>query len=121
MHEFFSENLLNPARARRAGAMRQFPTSQVYSNTLVQCMTNLSLESTSTKFSRQSTAVRYSCSTSSYTSSCSAVYLYIEREVRCTVLNLVLNLVDVYPGTGTRVQLYPAGRAGRLQPHAAKI
>ena len=32
MHEFFSENLRNPARGRRAGAMRQFPTGQVYSS-----------------------------------------------------------------------------------------
>ena len=31
MHEIFSENLRNPARGRREGAMRQFPTSQVYS------------------------------------------------------------------------------------------
>jgi hypothetical protein len=31
MHEFFFENLRNPARIRRAGVMRQFPTNQVYS------------------------------------------------------------------------------------------
>jgi hypothetical protein len=31
MHEYFSENYRNPARGGRAGAMRQFPTAQVYS------------------------------------------------------------------------------------------
>ena len=31
MHEFFFENLRNPAHNRRAGLMRQFPTGQVYS------------------------------------------------------------------------------------------
>jgi hypothetical protein len=31
MHKFFSENLRNPARSRRAGLMRQFRTGQVYS------------------------------------------------------------------------------------------
>jgi hypothetical protein len=31
MHEFFSENLLNPAHDRRAGLMRQFRPGQVYS------------------------------------------------------------------------------------------
>ena len=33
----FFENLRNPARDRRAGLMRQFPTGQVYS-TKVQCL-----------------------------------------------------------------------------------
>jgi hypothetical protein len=32
MHENFPENLRNPARDRRAGAMRQLPIGQVYSN-----------------------------------------------------------------------------------------
>ena len=32
MHEFFPENLRNPARSRRAGLMCQFPTNQVYSS-----------------------------------------------------------------------------------------
>jgi hypothetical protein len=31
MHEYFPENLRNPAHNRRAGLMRQFPTGQVYS------------------------------------------------------------------------------------------
>jgi hypothetical protein len=31
MHEFFFENLRNPARIRRAGLMRQFRPDQVYS------------------------------------------------------------------------------------------
>jgi hypothetical protein len=31
IHEFFFENLRNPARNRRAGLMRQFCTGQVYS------------------------------------------------------------------------------------------
>ena len=31
MHDFFPKNLRNPARGRRAIAMRQFPTGQVYS------------------------------------------------------------------------------------------
>ena len=31
MHEIFFENLRNPARDRRAGAMRQFPTGQLES------------------------------------------------------------------------------------------
>jgi hypothetical protein len=34
MHEFFPENYRNPARDHRAGAMRQFPTGQVYSRSL---------------------------------------------------------------------------------------
>ncbi len=29
MHEFFPENLLNPARSRRAGLMRQFRSDQL--------------------------------------------------------------------------------------------
>jgi hypothetical protein len=33
MHEFFFENLRNPARNRRAGLMRQFRPGQVYSRT----------------------------------------------------------------------------------------
>jgi hypothetical protein len=33
---FFLENLRNPACDRRAGVMRQFPTSQVYSNIIMQ-------------------------------------------------------------------------------------
>jgi hypothetical protein len=32
MHEFFSENLRNPARIRRAGLIRQFRPGQVYSS-----------------------------------------------------------------------------------------
>jgi hypothetical protein len=31
MHTFSFDNLRNAARVRRAGAMRQFPTGQVYS------------------------------------------------------------------------------------------
>jgi hypothetical protein len=31
MHEFFPENLRNPARARRVGAVRQLLINQVYS------------------------------------------------------------------------------------------
>ena len=31
MHEFFSENLRNPAHNRRAGLMRQFSSGQLYS------------------------------------------------------------------------------------------
>ena len=31
MHEFFSENLRNPAHIRRAGLMRQFSSGQLYS------------------------------------------------------------------------------------------
>ena len=31
MHEFFPENLRNPARSRRAGLMRQFRSGQLYS------------------------------------------------------------------------------------------
>jgi hypothetical protein len=31
MHEFFFENLRNPARSRRAGLMRQFHSSQLNS------------------------------------------------------------------------------------------
>jgi hypothetical protein len=31
MHEFFFENLRNPARVRRAGAMRQVPSNQLNS------------------------------------------------------------------------------------------
>ena len=34
MHEFFPENLRNPARSRRAGLMRQFRPGQVYSSLL---------------------------------------------------------------------------------------
>jgi hypothetical protein len=33
MHEIVSENLRNPARDRRAGAMRQFPSGQLDSST----------------------------------------------------------------------------------------
>jgi hypothetical protein len=29
MHEFFSENVRNPARSRRAGLMRQFSSGQL--------------------------------------------------------------------------------------------
>jgi hypothetical protein len=32
VHEFFFENLRNPARIRRAGVMRQFPSGQLDSN-----------------------------------------------------------------------------------------
>jgi hypothetical protein len=35
MHEIFPGNLRNPAHDRRAGAMCQFPTGQVYSTTAV--------------------------------------------------------------------------------------
>ena len=42
MHEFFFENLRNPARDRRAGAMRQFPTDQVHS-TCVHSFTKFSV------------------------------------------------------------------------------
>jgi hypothetical protein len=31
MHEFFLENLRNPARGRSAGSVRQFPTAQLVS------------------------------------------------------------------------------------------
>jgi hypothetical protein len=31
MHEFFPENLRNPAHNRRAGLMRQFSSGQLYS------------------------------------------------------------------------------------------
>jgi hypothetical protein len=34
MHEFFFENLRNPARSRRAGLMRQFRSRQRYSTSL---------------------------------------------------------------------------------------
>jgi hypothetical protein len=34
MHEIFSENLRNPAHNRRAGLMRQFSSSQLYSISL---------------------------------------------------------------------------------------
>ena len=33
MHEFFFENLRNPAHNRRAGLMRQFSSGQLYSTT----------------------------------------------------------------------------------------
>jgi hypothetical protein len=36
MHEFFPENLRNPAHNRRAGLMRQFRPNQVYSNITAQ-------------------------------------------------------------------------------------
>jgi hypothetical protein len=36
IHEFFFENLRNPARGRRAVAMRQFPTGQVYNSTAIR-------------------------------------------------------------------------------------
>ena len=35
MHDFFFENLRNPAHNRRAGLMRQFSSGQLYSNTAV--------------------------------------------------------------------------------------
>ena len=38
MHEFFPENLRNPARSRRAGLMRQFPTGQVYSSKVTSAL-----------------------------------------------------------------------------------
>jgi hypothetical protein len=34
MHEIFFENLRNPARDRRAGAMRQFSTGQVFESSI---------------------------------------------------------------------------------------
>jgi hypothetical protein len=35
MYEFFTEKLRDPARARRAGTMRQFPSSQLDSSSNV--------------------------------------------------------------------------------------
>jgi hypothetical protein len=37
MYEFSPENLRNPARVRRAGAMRQFPSDQLYSSDINSC------------------------------------------------------------------------------------
>ena len=44
MHEIFSGNLRNPAHDRRAGAMCQFPTDQVYSTTAVPCTCKCTLQ-----------------------------------------------------------------------------
>ena len=44
MHEIFPGNLRNPAHDRRAGAMCQFPTDQVYSTTAVPCTCKCTLQ-----------------------------------------------------------------------------
>jgi hypothetical protein len=41
MHNFFFENLRNPAHNRRAGLMRQFRTGQVYSKLTVFFIINI--------------------------------------------------------------------------------
>jgi hypothetical protein len=50
MHEFFFENLQNPAHIRRAGLMRQFSSDQLYSSMLRLDLVNTRVLYISTKY-----------------------------------------------------------------------